>query len=101
MDSCKYICDDQGVPRPKTGITPVRNLRVSDDLWEPSRDKAKAEKLALTAVIVEFLRAFSRMTVDWADYVKACKAEETTPGDDIRRHIQRKVQSWKRRQAND
>jgi hypothetical protein len=101
MEIRKYTCDDQAVPRPKTGTTPVRNLRVADDIWDPSLSKAKGEGHTLTAVITEFLRGFARLTVSWAEYVKACEAEGTKPGDDLRRHIQRKVQTWKRKQVDD
>jgi len=43
------------MPRPATGVTPVRNLRVPDGIWEPAKAKAKAEGHTLTAVITEFL----------------------------------------------
>ena len=29
----KYMCDNGDVPRPATGKTPNRNLRVAENLW--------------------------------------------------------------------
>jgi len=40
-------CDDQRVPRPATGKTPVRNARVGDEVWLPAL--AKAEVVGYTA----------------------------------------------------
>lgn len=58
MDSGKYTCDDRGVPRPPTGKTPVRNLRVPDDVWHAAQEKAAAEGRSLTEVIVTYLRRY-------------------------------------------
>jgi hypothetical protein len=58
MDSCKYTCEDQQVPRPATGETPNRNLRAPDDVWKPALAKAKAEGRSLTEVIVSYLRRY-------------------------------------------
>src|SRR5579859_6544856 len=58
MDVCKYTCDDQGVPRPATGKTKVRNLRVVDEVWLPALEKARAENRTLTEVIVTYLRRY-------------------------------------------
>jgi hypothetical protein len=58
MDVCKYTCDDQGVPRPATGKTKVRNLRVVDEIWLPALEKARAEGRTLTEVIVTYLRRY-------------------------------------------
>jgi len=38
--------------------TPLRNLRVADDLWHAARVKAEANGTSLTAVIVAFLRRY-------------------------------------------
>lgn len=51
----KYTCDDLGMPRPATGKTPVRNLRVPDHIWKPALEKARAEGTTLTEVIIRFL----------------------------------------------
>ena len=58
MDPRKYTCDDQRVPRPPTGKTPVRNLRVVDEVWLPALEKARAEGRTLTEVIVTYLRRY-------------------------------------------
>ncbi|MFE9337781.1 hypothetical protein [Streptomyces sp. NPDC007063] len=37
--------------RPKTGQTPIRNVRVPDPLWKAATEKAKAEDRTITDVI--------------------------------------------------
>lgn len=54
----KYMCDDQAVPRPATGKTPVRNLRVEKELWQAALAKARAEGRTLTDVLVAYLRRY-------------------------------------------
>ena len=58
MDFRTYTCDDRGMPRPPTGKTPVRNLRVVDEVWLPALAKARAEGRTLTEVIVGYLRRY-------------------------------------------
>lgn len=58
MNSRKYTCDDLGVPRPATGKTPVRNLRVPNDLWRAAQEKAAAEGRTLTDVLVAYLKRY-------------------------------------------
>jgi hypothetical protein len=58
MGSRKYTWHDQGVPRPATGKTPNRNLRVIDEIWLPALAKARAEDRTLTEVIVTYLRRY-------------------------------------------
>lgn len=53
-----YACDDQHVPRPATGKTPARNIRVDGDLWKKALAKAHAENRTLTEVIVTYLRRY-------------------------------------------
>ncbi len=55
MGNRKYTWHDQGMPRPATGKTPVRNLRVPKHIWEPALAKARAEGTTLTEVITRFL----------------------------------------------
>ena len=57
-DFRRYMCDDQGVPRPATGKTPLRNLRVPDDVWQAAMAKARAEGRTLTDVLVAYLRRY-------------------------------------------
>ena len=59
MNSRKYTCDDLPVPRPATGKTPVRNLRVPEDIWRAAQDKAEAEGRTLTSVIVTYLKRYA------------------------------------------
>lgn len=59
MNSRKYTCDDLTVPRPPTGKTPVRNLRVSDDIWRAAQEKAEAEGRTLTSVLVAYLKRYA------------------------------------------
>jgi hypothetical protein len=61
MTSCKDTCDDQAVPRPATGKTPVRNLRVVNEVWQPALEAAREQGGTLTDVITEFLRWYLRI----------------------------------------
>lgn len=54
----RYMCDDQGMPRPATGKTPLRNIRVAEDLWNAAREKAEMEGRTVTGVIVDYLRRY-------------------------------------------
>jgi hypothetical protein len=44
--------------RPKTGTTPVRNVRVPDGLWHAAQEKAAAEGRTLTEVILSALHRY-------------------------------------------
>ena len=59
MSFRRYMCDDKDVPRPATGKTPLRNIRVSDELWQAALAKARAEDRTLTEVIVAYLRRYA------------------------------------------
>lgn len=58
MEIRKYTREDLGVPRPATGKTPVRNLRVPDPLWSDAMAKAHAEGRTLTDVITAYLHRY-------------------------------------------
>lgn len=45
--------------RPATGQTPVRNVRVPDEIWRPALANARAEGKTLTEVIVAALQAYN------------------------------------------
>lgn len=47
------------MPRPPTGKTPVRNLRVPEDIWRAAQQKAAAEGRTLTDVIVAYLKRYA------------------------------------------
>lgn len=44
--------------RPATGKTPLRNVRVPDELWDAAMKEAKAEGRTLTDVIVSDLHRY-------------------------------------------
>jgi hypothetical protein len=58
MRSCKDTCDDQGVPRPPTGKTPVRNLRSPDEDWLPALAKTVADGTTMTDLITPVVREY-------------------------------------------
>ena len=43
--------------------TPLRNVRVPDDVWLPAKARAREERTSVTAVVVEALRVYGR---SWA-----------------------------------
>ncbi len=45
-----------GVPRPKTGETPIRHVRVADELWQQVADIAREQGKSITAVVVDALK---------------------------------------------
>lgn len=44
--------------RPATGKTPIRGIRVPDDLWAAAKEEAAAEGRSLTDVIVSDLHRY-------------------------------------------
>lgn len=50
------------MPRPKTGETPNRNLRVPDEIWEPALANAQADGTTITNVLTRYLQRYNRMT---------------------------------------
>ncbi|WP_392838771.1 hypothetical protein [Streptomyces sp. LN500] len=44
--------------RPATGKTPLRNIRVPDELWKAAMEEAKLEERSLTDVIVSGLHQY-------------------------------------------
>lgn len=40
--------------------TPLRNVRVADDLWNAVREKAEAEGTTVTAVVIAALQRYLR-----------------------------------------
>lgn len=55
----KDTCDDQDVPRPPTGETPVTNFRIPKHIVQAAKAKAKAEGRTLTDVVVAYLRRYA------------------------------------------
>lgn len=58
MSFRKDVCEDRHVPRPATGETPVRNIRVPKNLWEAAKAKARAEGRTITDVLLAYLRRY-------------------------------------------
>jgi hypothetical protein len=47
------------IPRmPNQPKTPVRGIRVDDDLWHAAQEKAKAEGRTMTDVLVAYLKRY-------------------------------------------
>lgn len=44
--------------RPKTGVTPVRNIRVAEDLWRAAQAEAERRGETLTDAIVRALQRY-------------------------------------------
>lgn len=59
MEPCKCTCDTGPMPRPATGKTPVRNVRVSDEIWDTALDNARAEGKTITEVIIAALKRYN------------------------------------------
>jgi hypothetical protein len=58
MGFCTYMWQTEPMPRPATGKTPNRNLRVPEQIWEAALAKARAEGRTLTEVITTYLRRY-------------------------------------------
>jgi hypothetical protein len=58
--------------RPKTGVTPVRNIRIGEDLWRAAQVAAADHDETVTAVIERAL----------TDYVKKHKREQARAAQD-------------------
>lgn len=51
-------CDNQRVPRPATGKTPVRNVRIPDEDWFPLVAKAEMEGRTASDALAESARRY-------------------------------------------
>lgn len=40
-----------GMPRPKTGVTPVRHIRIGDEIWEQVERAAEEDSTTATAIV--------------------------------------------------
>ncbi len=52
---CTYT---DGMPRPATGQTPIRNVRIPDHVWDRAKEIASDRGETLTAVIEAALRRY-------------------------------------------
>lgn len=50
--------NDDAMPRPKTGETPKRNIRVPDTTWNAARDRATEEERTIAAVVNSYLARY-------------------------------------------
>jgi hypothetical protein len=41
-------------------VTPLRSLRIPDDVWSPALARARREGTTLTAVVIRFLTRYGR-----------------------------------------
>ena len=46
------------VPRPKTGETPIRHVRVPDRLWDQVGEIAREQKRSVSAVVLDALTRY-------------------------------------------
>jgi predicted HicB family RNase H-like nuclease len=46
------------VPRPKTGETPIRHVRVDDSLWGQIAEIAREQGRSVSAVVIDALRRY-------------------------------------------
>jgi hypothetical protein len=56
--------------RPKTGVTPVRNVRIADEVWQPALAKARSRHETITSIVEQALR----------DYIADTSAPTPTDG---------------------
>jgi hypothetical protein len=47
-----------GMPRPKTGVTPVRHIRLGDEIWELVERAAHEDETTATAIVKEALAEY-------------------------------------------
>jgi hypothetical protein len=58
MDSCGYTWDDGRMPRPATGKTKVRHIRIPDSVWEDAKTQAEEDGTTVSAAVVAFLTRY-------------------------------------------
>lgn len=46
------------MPRPKTGETPIRHVRVEDTLWGQVSEIAREQGRSVTAVVIDALKRY-------------------------------------------
>jgi hypothetical protein len=48
----------RAVPRPKTGETPIRHVRVDGGLWDQIGEIAREQGRSVTAVVIDALKRY-------------------------------------------
>jgi hypothetical protein len=56
--------NDVAMPRPKTGETPKRNIRVPDTTWDAAHGRAAQEDRTLSAVVNSYLARYGAALPD-------------------------------------
>ncbi|MEU1273005.1 hypothetical protein [Streptomyces sp. NPDC005799] len=64
--------------RPKTGETPIRNVRVPDGIWDAVKAKAKAEGRTITDVVVTALHRYAATPTKTTAPERPAASEEKT-----------------------
>ena len=64
MSSRIDTCNDEDVPKPATGKTPVRTLRLGDEKWLPAVAKAEAEGRTLSSVLEAAIDAYNAQPLE-------------------------------------
>lgn len=91
-------CEDLDMARPRTGETPPRNIKIGDE-WDEfgsavgDRNRSKR--------IREGILWFLTVRHLWAHYVSACADEGTTPAEDLRRYVEKRVRDWHRQHSSE
>lgn len=86
MGNRPHACKDGPMPRPATGQTPKRNIRIADPIWNAAIDRSRAEKRPLAKVVSEFLAVYGAQgaptvgTADPWDVVNLVVREITSGG---------------------
>lgn len=52
-------CHDVRMPRPPTGQTPARAIRVENDIWDAARRRAELDGTTVSRVVRDYLAAYS------------------------------------------
>lgn len=64
MGTTAATWNDVAMPRPKTGETPKRNIRVPDAIWDAARDHATQEGRTIAAVVNNYLTRYGAQLPD-------------------------------------
>jgi len=54
------MSSEKRIGRPPTGQTPVRSIRVPDDVWEAAKHEAARRGETVSDAVVRFLRRYGK-----------------------------------------
>lgn len=60
-------CEDVPMPRPATGETPKRNIRVPDDIWNAAKERAQDEGRTTAKVVNSYLARYGAQVPEGAE----------------------------------